>query len=217
MAEETTATAPTEGTGGTPAQGENVSLLGGTPVPDAGSGANAGTESNQEGSTAGEQTGQDAKPQGAPEKYEFKAPEGMTLDQALIGEFEPLAREMNLNQESAQKLVDFYAKAQGDQTKALADNWTKQGQNWLVEVKADPEIGGEHLSQTLKNIEAVQAKFGTPKLTEGLKSMGLDNHPELVRFFSRLGAAMGEGSFVHGDPSTPKPTFAQRMYPGMKP
>ncbi len=46
---------------------------------------------------------------GAPEKYEFKAPEeGQELDKGALEVFEPIARELNLNNEQAQKLVDVY-------------------------------------------------------------------------------------------------------------
>lgn len=225
MADEPNAAAPAAGAppaaegGATPPAPE--SLLGGAPpAADAGQGgANAGTEPNKEGADPASQTGKDgAQPEGAPEKYEFTAPEGVTFDQALLGKFEPLAREMNLNQANAQKLVDLYAEAQAGNTQALAENWAKQGQTWLSEVKADPEIGGEKLPQTIRNIEAVQKTFGTPKLTESLKAMGLDNHPELVRFFNKVGSQMVEGSFVHGghDAKGSK-SYAQAFYPDMNP
>ncbi|ECV7263739.1 TPA: peptidase, partial [Salmonella enterica subsp. enterica serovar Strathcona] len=45
-------------------------------------------------------------PPGAPEKYAFTAPEGQELDTSALAQFEPVARELNLTQEQAQKLVD---------------------------------------------------------------------------------------------------------------
>lgn len=51
----------------------------------------------------------------APEKYEIKAADGMTLDAVTLGEFEGLARELNLSQEKAQKVTDLGAK--------MAERW----------------------------------------------------------------------------------------------
>ena len=87
MADETTTTetAQTDGAAGT--GGEETSLLGG---------AAAANQEQQEGKANAEgqgeeQTEKDAKP-GAPEKYEFKAPDGMDLDPEAVAAFEPLAR-----------------------------------------------------------------------------------------------------------------------------
>ena len=53
------------------------------------------------------------KKAGAPEKYEaFKVPDGVQVDEAALKEFEPMARGLNLSQEQAQQLVDFYAAKQ---------------------------------------------------------------------------------------------------------
>ncbi|EEJ8798826.1 peptidase, partial [Salmonella enterica subsp. enterica] len=42
-------------------------------------------------------------PPGAPEKYAFTAPEGQELDTSALAQFEPVARELILTQEQAQK------------------------------------------------------------------------------------------------------------------
>ncbi|MGK3508138.1 exodeoxyribonuclease VII large subunit, partial [Escherichia coli] len=42
------------------------------------------------------------------QKYEFQAAEGVELDTEALKEFEPVARELNLTNEQAQKLVDAY-------------------------------------------------------------------------------------------------------------
>ncbi|MGS3055034.1 peptidase, partial [Escherichia coli] len=46
------------------------------------------------------------KPEGAPEKDEFQAAEGVGLGTEALKEFEPVARGLNLTNEQAQKLVD---------------------------------------------------------------------------------------------------------------
>lgn len=47
------------------------------------------------------------EPKGAPEQYaEFKAPEGVTFDTGVIGEFSKAAKELDLPQDKAQQLLD---------------------------------------------------------------------------------------------------------------
>ncbi len=52
----------------------------------------------------------DQKQEGAPEKYEFTVGEGVELDTEALKDFEPVARDLNLTNEQAQKLVDAYPK-----------------------------------------------------------------------------------------------------------
>ena len=47
-----------------------------------------------------------------PEKYDFKAPEGQSLDAALVERATPIFKELGLTQDAAQKLVDFYNASQ---------------------------------------------------------------------------------------------------------
>jgi hypothetical protein len=47
------------------------------------------------------------KPEGAPEKYNLGR-KGVELDQEALKGFEPLARDRNLTNEQAQKMVDLY-------------------------------------------------------------------------------------------------------------
>ncbi len=41
----------------------------------------------------------------APEKYEFKAPEGREFDSEVVKNFSEVARELNLTQDAAQKIL----------------------------------------------------------------------------------------------------------------
>lgn len=65
------------------------------------------------------------KPQGAPERYEFTAPEGSELDAAVTDAFAGVAKELNLTQEAAQKVVDkmapLMAQRQAEQVQAVQE------------------------------------------------------------------------------------------------
>ena len=139
----------------------------------------------------------DKKPEGAPEAYEFKAPEGAELDKDAVAQFEPIARELNLSQEQAQKLVDLYgSKVMPQLMKQQADTWQKQVADWGTAAKEDAEIGGDKFDGNLTRAKQAMDKFATPQLREFLETTGMGNHPELIRVFVKVGAAMSEDSLV---------------------
>lgn len=141
------------------------------------------------------------KPEGAPEKYEFKPAEGQELDTAALEQFEPIARELNLTNEQAQKLVDAYPKILAGVQQRQAEAWQKQTEGWAETVKADKEIGGDKLTSNLSAAQRALAQFGTPELKEYLEGTGLGNHPELVKAFVKVGKAMSEDGVVTGKES----------------
>ena len=103
------------------------------------------------------------KPVGAPEKYEdFKAPEGIELDKTQVEAFVPLAKELGLTQEAAQKLVDFYASNQAAAARAQETAWNATVDGWIAAAKSDKEIGGAALGENLAVAKKALDMFGTP-------------------------------------------------------
>lgn len=141
------------------------------------------------------------KQEGAPEKYEFQAGEGVELDAEALKDFEPVARELNLTNEQAQKLVDAYPKILAGVQQRQADAWQAQTEEWAATVKADKEIGGDKLTANLGVAQRATDTFGTPALKEYLNGTGLGNHPELVKAFVKVGKAMSEDGVVTGKES----------------
>lgn len=138
------------------------------------------------------------KPEGAPEKYEFTAAEGVELDTEAMKDFEPVARDLNLTNEQAQKLVDAYPKILAGVQQRQADAWQAQTEQWATDVKADKEIGGDKLTGNLSAAQRALDQFGTPELKEYLNTTGLGNHPDLVKTFVKIGKAMSEDGMVDG-------------------
>lgn len=141
------------------------------------------------------------KPEGAPEKYEFTAGEGVELDSDALKDFEPVARDLNLTNEQAQKLVDAYPKILAGVQQRQAEAWQKQTEGWAETVKADKEIGGDKLTANLSAAQRALDQFGTPELKEYLNVTGLGNHPDLVKTFVKIGKAMSEDGMVTGKES----------------
>ncbi|HBS1879109.1 TPA: peptidase [Klebsiella pneumoniae] len=148
-----------------------------------------------------QKTEKEQKQEGAPEKYEFQAGEGVELDAEALKDFEPVARELNLTNEQAQKLVDAYPKILAGVQQRQADAWQAQTEEWAATVKADKEIGGDKLTANLGVAQRALDTFGTPELKEYLNGTGLGNHPELVKAFVKVGKAMSEDGVVTGKES----------------
>ncbi|EAA9058593.1 peptidase [Salmonella enterica] len=141
---------------------------------------------------------EDDKPEGAPEKYEFQAAEGVELDTEALKDFEPVARDLNLTNEQAQKLVDAYPKILAGVQQRQAEAWQQTTEQWAADVKADKEIGGDKLTSNLSAAQRALDQFGTPELKEYLNTTGLGNHPDLVKTFVKIGKAMSEDGMVSG-------------------
>lgn len=154
------------------------------------------------------------KPEGAPEKYEFKAGEGVELDQEALKGFEPLARELNLTNEQAQKMVDLYGEKLLPQIqKQQTEAWQKTTEQWAADVKADKEIGGDKLVSSLSVAQRALDQFGTPELKEYLNATGLGNHPELVKAFVKIGKSMSEDRVVTGGNQSGGSDLISAFYP----
>lgn len=167
---------------------------------------------------SGQETGeQEQSEQGAPEQYaDFKAPEGQTFDSEVISNFAEVAKELNLSQDAAQKMLDKVApvmmQRQSQQLEAVRSQWAEQS-------TADKEFGGEQLGQNLEVARKALDSFGTPELKSLLNESGLGNHPEFIRLLYRAGKAISEDNFVggKGTQSKAKPTsnadYAASLYP----
>ncbi|EHF0526088.1 peptidase [Salmonella enterica] len=197
---------PADG-GAAPAASEPAASTGDNPAP-AGDPAKPEGDKPQPGAEGDkpqeENPGEDKeqKQEGAPEKYEFKPAEGQELDTAALEQFEPIARELNLTNEQAQKMVDLYGtKIMPMVQQQQAEAWQKTTEQWAADVKADKEIGGDNLTGNLSAAQRALAQFGTPELKEYLEGTGLGNHPELVKAFVKVGKAMSEDGMVTGKES----------------
>jgi hypothetical protein len=135
----------------------------------------------------------EGKPQGAPESYEFKAPEGKEFDSETLTAFSEVAKEANLSQEAAQKLLDkmgpTLAQRQMEQFESIKNDWAQSAQS-------DKEFGGEKLNENLAVAKKALDSFGTPELRTLLNESGLGNNPEVIRFMYRAGKAISEDKFV---------------------
>lgn len=137
----------------------------------------------------------------APEAYEFKVPEGRAFDAEVITAYSQVAKELNLSQDAAQRLLDAVGpkmvERQTAQIEAIRNGWADSS-------KSDREFGGEKLSENLGVAKKALDAFGTAELRTLLNETGLGNHPELIRFMFRAGKAISEDRMVSGSATQAK-------------
>ena len=133
---------------------------------------------------------------GAPDKYEFNAQVADApdeLDPEVLTAFGEVAKELDLPQEAAQKVLDKVAPViQAKQAKAVE----QARADWATESQSDEEFGGENLEANLEIAKTSLKEFGTDALKSLLQESGLGNHPEVIRFMYRAGKAISEDGYV---------------------
>lgn len=174
-------------------------------------------DGQQDGQKAGEKKPEE-KPAGAPEQYEeFTAPEGIQLDVEISGELKTLAKELNLSQADAQRVADLGPKLlqkwEGAQKEMIATT-IKQ---WEADTRSDKEIGGDKLTENLAAAKKARDTFASPELVKLLNDSGMGNHPEVVRFFVKIGKGISEDNQLFtGRAANAPASAAQKLYPNQK-
>lgn len=150
-----------------------------------------------------------------PEKYEFKAPEGMELDADLLESANPILKELKLSQDEAGKLFGLMVKKtemDNQRYQKIVDGWKDQ---------TIKDLGSDYqtkLAVTAKFID----KFGGSKADEirqVLKDTGLGNHPAIVQLFIEAGKHFSNDSFVTGatkNQPTSDEAIARKLFPNTK-
>lgn len=153
-------------------------------------------------------------PAGAPEAYaDFVIPEGVEVDAGMIDAFKPVAKELNLSQEQAQKLAEFYASKFQEGAKAQEAQQAENVRLWDEAIKSDPEFGGSRLEATKQTALKAVSAFGSPELVDLFNTTWLGSHPEIVKAFARAGKAISEDRFHQDTKTGSQKTLAERMYP----
>lgn len=151
---------------------------------------------------------------GAPEKYEaFVLPQEYTADEVATKEFGDLAKDLDLSQAGAQKLVDLHLKGLKSLSEGLYGQWKDLKEGWRKEARADKEIGGSNYGPAVERGKAALRQFGTPGLFKLLAEYGIGDHPEMIRFASKVGAALGEDTIETGGTADKPKSLADRMFP----
>lgn len=131
-------------------------------------------------------------------KYDLKMPDGVEIDTELAEALGPEFADLKLTNAQAQKLVDKYIELQQARGGKQAEAWGQTVQGWADTAKADKDIGGAKWDSTVAASQRAVKTLGTPELREYLNASGGGNHPELIRFMSKVGAMISEDTPASG-------------------
>lgn len=157
-----------------------------------------------------------------PEDIKIAVPDGFTVDQKVLGEFQGLMADAKLTpQERAQKLMDMHVSALKAAAEAPQQAWTELNTKWQGEIKADKELGGANFDTMRSTIAKAITEVGGPEadaIFESFKLTGAANNPAIVRLIYRFAKAYSEGGPQSGNaPGAVKDrslsTSIQAMYP----
>lgn len=142
---------------------------------------------------------------GAPEgEYEFKPqeglPEGFEMSEAVMGEFSRAARELNLSNSAAAKIVDRMAPAIA---KAQFAKIEELGKGWISAAYADPDLGGANWKNTMSDAGRAVRQFANERVQKILVSTGLNRNPDIIRMFRDIGRQTGQDRIITGKTATP--------------
>lgn len=152
------------------------------------------------------------------------APEWTDHEPTAIAEFFPEDVRESVSEESSQAFAEVLNehKIGAEGATALASLFTQQQQAWqeaaVVQfneeqtaqqeaVRQDPEIGGDHLQESLTSARTVLESYGSDDLLEKVNVTGLGNNVEFIKFLVAVSKA------VPGEPAPPPngaPTQAPR-------
>ena len=160
---------------------------------------------------------------GMPNEYDysrFSNLEDFTLDEELKAKFLPIAKKLNLSQESVEMLLDIALEMSRkqksmydkDEETKLENNLAKYNQLF----KEDNEIPSNSsikLREYMTVASDAYSQFASPKLKEIFSELGLIYHPELIKMFYKIGdLALEDNLSYNGKPVQEELTPAQILY-----
>jgi len=173
-----------------------------------------------EGEPAKPAEGEPVKPDApaAIKPEDYKIPEalveqGFTVDDPTVKGYLTKAAELGLPQEQVAALMETVAPAIREQALAPYQAWKTLQDQWSAEIKADPELGGAKLGETVAKIRQGITAFATKpgataeqvaaevaKVDEALRITGAGNNPTFVRLLHHAFSRLTEGNHVAGSP-----------------
>lgn len=168
-----------------------------------------------EGSDAGSEK-IDGEIYGSPETFDYseiKLPDGIELDKEMVGKFDGIAKELNLSNKSANKLMNLAVELTGKQTVKVTDLATElqkeEAKSYLQLLNTDKELNAyskEEYDQYVSTADLGIKSFATEGLKKLIKDKGLTHHPELIKTFHKIGKLCKDDKIPGGNPpSTERP------------
>lgn len=144
---------------------------------------------------------------------ELALPENSKLSASDLESVKAFAKENGLSKEVAQKILDDKASIKEAYVSELQESAKKQADAWLNDAKNDPEIGKAFNENVILANRALD-KFATKELRQALDVSGLGNHPEMLKFASRVGKFLADDKFESAPKSPAAPKSMEELFYG---
>jgi hypothetical protein len=138
-------------------------------------------------------------------KYEFKFPEGVTVDDAKIGDFTQMLGEFETTakvpheevQKLGQQMVERHIAEVQRYTESLTQAWEKQANDWKDSFLKSPEFANRTDTVLRSAQNAIDTFSGDAKNAQEfrdlMESSKVGNHPAMIRLLSNVMLAKAEG------------------------
>lgn len=157
----------------------------------------------------------DQTQQTAPEeiKYEqFNIPDGFSVDNEKLGEYQQLLAQHRLPQEIGQKFIDMHIQALqnvvNEAQSSHANQIKTQRENWRNQVKSDDQLGGAGFQTTLQSVAKMRDMFypqeRIQEFNDFLRETGAGDHPVFWRLLNNVAKKFGEPVIPTIQPQPPK-------------
>lgn len=213
------------------AKSDDSSLLGGATDPGAGGAGKDGDGEVQDGDgdKSADGDGADADADKSKDDPDNQIPEAYSLEPIKVGEGDaaqtveidtklltdvtPLLKEAGVTQGNLAKLAPAVIKVQEQLYASLNDDHAAMKADWEKTARADKDIGGNKMDETLALAARALDSFGAKSVKDKdgnetnefralLNDTGLGNHPVLLKMFREIGKLVGEdGDLIRPDVS----------------
>lgn len=137
-------------------------------------------------------------------KYELKLPEGVTVDDAKMGDFTKMLGDFEVSskvshdemQKLGQQMVERHIEELQRYTKSLTDAWNKQASDWKDSFLKAPEFANRTDTVLRAAKDAINIYGGDSKQQQEffdlMESSKVGNHPAMIRLLSNIMVAKAE-------------------------
>jgi hypothetical protein len=150
----------------------------------------------------------------APEKYDLKLGDDSIFEKEDIERIEAKAKELNLNNEDAQSLLEMESGIISDYHDKLIKQVEDTQAGWIKEGENDKEIGGDNYKESVALSNRVVEKFGSEVYKKMMDDSGYGNHPEVIRIFAGIGKLMENDKGIFPNSHSSKEKTAEEVFYG---
>ncbi|MCC8108773.1 MAG: hypothetical protein LIQ30_06945 [Planctomycetes bacterium] len=165
---------------------------------DDGKGGGDGPNGDGAGNDAGADGADGAGREAADIDIDITIPDGVTVDPDALSALKGIARDHGLDRDGAEKCVQI----PGDAIERFEAHRRAESnriiESWEGEIKSHPEFGGAKLAESVEAFKLMMQKYGSPRLQEDFKQMGVYSHPEFAFMIMRMSRDLSEHRSVGG-------------------